>query len=93
MAEKLLTISAVARIKGVSRTTVYNAIASGRLTNLNSEGPPVLREIEVNAWVPERAGGARNVSPMSKAAKERLSESQKRRWEKRKMHDNSSSVE
>ena len=85
MPSKLLTVSQAAQVKGVSRTAVYAAIERGRLSHQVILGHIGLRESDVMAWEPLgiKTGRPKGI-PMSEAAKVRLSESQKRRWQRRK---------
>jgi len=88
MQHKLLTVSQAAKLKGVSRTAVYAAIERGRLPHRRILGHVGLREADVLAWEPlgVKTGRPKGI-PMSEAAKVRLSESQKRRWQQRKQQE------
>lgn len=83
MSAELLTVSEVARRKGVSRSAVYKALSQGRL-----RGQRVLDKLGVDAaeadcWVPHQSGGRRKGTPMSEEGKARISAGQKQRWARR----------
>lgn len=82
--EQMLTPAEAAQLKGVAKATVYKAVAEGALPHVRILGRIGLRKADVLAWAPSTLGGARNVEPMSEAAKEKLSRSQKARWAKRR---------
>jgi excisionase family DNA binding protein len=91
MAPKLITVAEAARLKGVTRTAVYTAIKEGRLSHTRILGHIGLREADVSAWKPrEYAGrpgtksGRPSGTPVSAETRDRISESQKRRWMQRK---------
>lgn len=84
MEEVLITPREAAALKGVSRGTVYKAIAEGKLPHSLQLGHIALKKSDVLAWKPGTRGGAYNTRPMSEAAKEKLSRSQKVRWSERK---------
>ena len=80
MAEELLTVSEVARRKGVSRSAVYKAIAQGRLASRCVLDKCAIPVSEAEKWTPQRAGGRRVGSAMSAEGKARISAGQKQRW-------------
>lgn len=84
MYEDLLTIADAARRKGVSRSAVYKAIAQGQLAAQKVLGKMAARGADVEAWHPRERKGRRKGTPMSDAAKRRISEAQKRRWAKKR---------
>jgi len=85
MKDNLLSVSQAAKFKGVSRAAIYGAIARGRLPHQRVLGHLALREADIRDWTPLGfKTGRPKGTPMSDEAKARLSESQKRRWEKRK---------
>ena len=83
--DNLLSVSQAAELKGVSRAAIYSAIARGRLPHQRVLGHIGVRRADVLTWIPVGyKGGRPKGTPMSDGAKARLSESQKRRWAKRK---------
>ena len=84
MDNDLLTPKEAARFKGVSRAGVYSAIAEGRLQYIRILGRIAIKREHLLAWTPVRYAGRPKGKPMTGVAKERLSESQKRRWLQRK---------
>lgn len=91
MSAKLLTVVEAAKLKGVSRSAVYAAIADGRLPHVLILGKLGLKESEVRNWEPVRYGGRPGKKggrpkgiPVSAETKEQISQSQKKRWDKRK---------
>ena len=84
MKAKLLTPAEAAQLKHVSRAAIYAAIAEGRLPHQRVLGRLAVREKDVLAWTPAPNSGRRKGTAMSQEAKARISQSQKRRWERRK---------
>ncbi|MBV9471126.1 MAG: helix-turn-helix domain-containing protein [Abitibacteriaceae bacterium] len=84
MSEKFLTPGEAANLKGVSRTTIYSAIATGRLPQVRLLGRLALREADVLAWQPFEARGRPPGIPISEETKARMSAAHKRRWKQRK---------
>lgn len=82
--EKFLTPGEAAKLKGVSRTTIYSAIATGRLPHVRLLGRLALREADVVAWTPFQSIGRPPGIPISEETKARMSAAHKRRWEQRK---------
>jgi excisionase family DNA binding protein len=91
--EKLLSATQAANLKGVSRAAIYRAIGRGALPAVEVIGHVGLREADVLAWQPvaykgrpgaKGRGGRRKGKPLSAEEKARISEGQKRRWEKRR---------
>lgn len=83
MKEKFLTVAEAARQKGVSRTTIYKAIAEKKLPTIILLGRTALKSRDVTRWQPSKQG-RRKGTPMSDAAKVRISRGQKQRWAQRK---------
>lgn len=88
---ELLTVRQVADLKGVSRSAVYTAIEEERLPSTRVLDRVAVREADATAWQPVRYaqragakghGGRQTGFTMSDKAKEKLSASQKARWEK-----------
>ena len=91
MASKLLTVAQAAKLKQVTPSAIYLAVKEGRLPHTLVLGHIGVKESDVLAWTPIRYAGRPGVTgrrpkgtPMSDEAKARLSESQKRSWQKRK---------
>lgn len=91
MSAKLLTVAEAAKLKGVSRSAVYAAIADGRLPHVLILGHMGVKESDVRAWEPVkyagrpgRKGGRPTGTPVSAETKEQISESQRKRWAKQK---------
>ena len=89
MADKLITPTEAAQLKGVSRAAIYAAIAEERLPAQRVLGRLALREVDVRAWTPARYAGRTPGIPMSEDAKARISRSQKQRWAQRKKQNQS----
>lgn len=87
MQETLITPKEAAELKDVSPRTVYKAISEGKLPHIIQLGRFALRKMDVEAWQPGTRGGAYNTKPMSDSAKEKLSESQRRRWAELRSRD------
>lgn len=84
MNKNLLTPDEAAKLKGVSRTTIYSAMAQGRLKHTRILGRLAIEKSDLLMWIPIPYSGRRKGTPMSEAAKARLSVSQKRQWAQRK---------
>lgn len=93
MGGKLLTVREAARLKGVSPTTIYTAIAEQRLPAITLLNRLALNEHDVMIYEPTRykdragakgRGGRPTGIAMSGEGKQRISEAQKRRWAERK---------
>lgn len=91
--EELLTVGEAAKLRGVSRSTVYTAVAGGRLPHVRVLQRIGLRKADVLAWEPityagrlgvKGRGGRPPGTPMSQEAKARISATQKARWARRK---------
>lgn len=87
MNDQFLSVSQVAQLKGVSRNAVYKAVNEKRLPSTQLVGYIALRVSDVEAWIPrERTGRRQGVKP-SEDTKQRIAESQRLRWQKRKQHE------
>jgi predicted DNA-binding transcriptional regulator AlpA len=85
MKHVLLTVSQAAQVKGVSTKAIYAAIARKRLPRRYSKGNLVVREYDLLAWEQSKSPGGRPKGrTMSLESKLRLSQSQKRRWQRQK---------
>ena len=87
MPAKLLTVAEAAKLKGVSRSAVYGAIADGRLPHVLILGHMGVKESDVRAWEPVKyaarpgkKGGRPKGIPVSAETKEQIAQSQKQRW-------------
>ena len=86
-AEDLVTIAQAAKMKGVSRSAIYLAIAEGRLPRQQVLGRLVLKRNNVEAWQPQPHNGRPKGIAMSQESKERISQGQRKRWlARRKKH-------
>jgi hypothetical protein len=84
MLPKLLTAADVARMKGVSRTLVYNAMNKGKLAYIEILGRRAIKESDARKWKPPgRITGRPKGIPMSEEAKARISEGLRKRWQLR----------
>ena len=84
MEDEYVTVAEAAALKGVSRMTIYKAIAQGQLRTQHTLGKTALRRREVVAWQPSSKVGQRKGTPMSEEAKAHISQGQKKRWAERK---------
>ena len=84
MTIKLITVAEAAQLKGVSRATIYNAIADGRLKSQNVLGHIALSPRDVERWHPQTKKGWPAGKRVSEEAKKKISDSQKKRWRKLK---------
>ncbi len=85
MKPKLLTAVEAANLKGVSREAIYGAIREGRLPHRKVLGRIAVLEADVLAWTPTPYAGRRKGSRLSEETKAKISASQKRRWQQRKV--------
>lgn len=83
MLPKLLTITDVAKLKGLSRTAVYNATNSGVLPYTQLLGKRAVRESDAKKWQPtgKKTGRPKGVA-VSAETKRKISEGQKVRWKR-----------
>lgn len=88
----LLTPGQAADLKGVSRPTIYSAIAQGRLPHVRVLGRLALREADVLVWEPVRyagrpgapgRGGRPRGTPATEATRQRIAAKQRQRWAQR----------
>lgn len=84
MDDQFLSVSQVAQLKGVSRNAVYKAVSEKRLPSQQIVGHIALRVADVEAWNPRERTGRRQGVKFSEETKQRISESQRLRWQKRK---------
>jgi predicted DNA-binding transcriptional regulator AlpA len=85
MTQDLLTVNQTAALKGVTRGAIYAALKRGALPHQVVLGHIAVRRQDAEAWtaVGHKAGRPKG-KPMSDEAKQRMSQSQKRRWQQRK---------
>jgi len=81
---KQITVAEAAKLKGVARATVYNAIRDGRIAHQLIAGHIVLERKVVLTWQPIGRVGRPKGIPVSKEVKKRISISRKRRWQLQK---------
>jgi excisionase family DNA binding protein len=84
MISALITVAEAAQLKGVSRTTIYNAIKDGRLKSQKILGHVALVRSEVERWQPSPQTGWPKGKRVSEEAKSKISQTQKQRWVTRK---------
>lgn len=80
----ILTPSQAAKLKGVSRTAIYNALADGRLEGIRILGRIAIEQASVKAWQPQARVGRPKGQETTPAHKEKIRQAQKQRWAKRK---------
>lgn len=80
----ILTPAQAAKLKGVSRTAIYNALSDGRLQGVRVLGRIGIERKIVQAWKPQARVGRPKGQPMSAEQKTRIAQAQKQRWAKRK---------
>lgn len=88
MDQDILTPSQAAKLKKVSRTAIYNALADGRLRGVRVLGRIGIARHALKEWRPQARVGRSPGKPMSAESKRKLSETQKRRWATRKTTKN-----
>ncbi len=84
MDDQYLSVSQVAQLKGVSRNAVYKAVSEKRLPSQLIVAHIALRAADVEAWNPRERTGRRQGAKFSEETKQRIAESQRLRWQKRK---------
>lgn len=86
MNDDYLSVSQVAKLKGISRNAVYKAVSEGRLASVRIAGVAI-RRADAEAWTPKSRTGRRKGIAASEAAKVKISEAQKARWQRRKREE------
>lgn len=76
----ILTPAQAARLKGVSRTAIYNALTDGRLRGVRVLGRIGIERGVLRAWQPQARVGRPAGRPMTSEQKATIAEAQKRRW-------------
>ena len=84
MDQDILTPAQAAKLKKVSRTAIYNALADGRLRGVRVLGRIGIARHELKEWRPQARVGRPPGKAMSTESKRKLSETQKQRWATRK---------
>lgn len=84
MKSQQISVTEAAKQKKVSRSAIYKAIEAGRLSSQRVLGLVALEQSEVTDWQPQGRVGRRKGTAMSAEAKQKISDGQKRRWQKRK---------
>ena len=83
--ETLLTVTQAAKRKGISRTTIYNAIADGRLPAQMVLGRTAIRERDLmKSGLGDAKRGRAAGKPISSAHKKAIGAAQKKRWQLRR---------
>lgn len=77
---KLLTPQEAAWLKKVSRSTIYSAIAEGRLPATRVLGRIAIQEADLKAWMPIPHAGRKKGFAVSPQAKTRMSQARSRWW-------------
>lgn len=78
--DTLLTVSQAARLKGVTRTTIYNAIASKRLRTVQALGRTAIQESDLKASdIGQGKSGRPAGKPLSAAHRVALKAAHKKR--------------
>jgi excisionase family DNA binding protein len=80
MKDTLITPGEAARLKDVSRFTIYSAIAQGRLPSIRILKRLALKRSDVLAWTPTPHAGRPKGFAVSRLTRQRMSKAQKRRW-------------
>lgn len=84
MDQDILTPAQAAKLKKVSRTAIYNALADGRLRGVRVLGRIGIARHVLKEWQPQARVGRPPGKPMGAESKRQLSQTQKRRWQERK---------
>lgn len=85
MSSEDLSISQASRLLGVSRPTLYSAIADGRLPQRHVLDRLVVTEAEIKAaGLGKTKRGRAEGKPITEAHKKAISEAQRRSWAERK---------
>ena len=90
MTNHLITVAEAAQLKGVSRSAIYKAIEQGRLNSQRVLGRVALSRHDVMEWPASPTAGRPKGQRVSDAVKDKISKSQKRRWDQRKKRSNDS---
>ena len=85
----MLTPAQAAKLKGVSRTAIYNALSDGRLQGVRVLGRIGIARGVLKAWQPQAQVGRPAGRPMTEKQKATIAAAQKKRWAKRKAEGSS----
>ncbi len=77
MDKDLLTPDDAAKLKGVSRTAIYAAIAEKRLKHIRVLGHLAVRKADLLSWTPARYAGRPKGIPMTDEGKARVNSGEK----------------
>ena len=80
----MLTPAQAAKLKGVSRTAIYNALNDGRLQGVRVLGRIGIVRSVLKAWQPQAQVGRPIGRPMTEKQKATIAAAQKKRWASRK---------
>ena len=80
----ILTPAQAAKLKGVSRTAIYNALSDGRLQGVRVLGRIGIARSVLKAWQPQARVGRPTGRPMTEKQKATIAAAQKKRWASRK---------
>lgn len=83
----ILTPAQAAKLKGVSRTAIYNALADGRLQGVRVLGRIGIARSALKAWQPQARVGRPQGRPMTEKQKSTIAEAQKKRWARLKAEE------
>ncbi len=83
-AHDILTPAQAAKLKGVSRTAIYNALSDGRLQGVRVLGRIGISRSALKAWQPQAQVGRPAGRPMTEKQKATIAAAQKKRWASRK---------
>lgn len=89
MDHDILTPAQAAKLEGVSRTAIYNALADGRLQGVRVLGRIGIARSVLKAWQPQTRVGRPKGQPMTEKQKTTIAEAQKKRWAARKADSSS----
>ena len=80
----IVTPAQAAKLKGVSRTAIYNALGDGRLQGVRILGRIGIARSVLKAWQPQAQVGRPIGRPMTEKQKATIAAAQKKRWASRK---------
>ena len=80
----IVTPAQAAKLKGVSRTAIYNALGDGRLQGVRVLGRIGIARSVLKAWQPQAQVGRPIGRPMTEKQKATIAAAQKKRWASRK---------
>ncbi len=80
----IVTPAPAAKLKGVSRTAIYNALSDGRLSGVCILGRIGIARGDLKAWQPQARVGRPAGRPMTEKQKSTIATAQKKRWASRK---------